>query len=208
MNEVSWFLNECAKLTGKVILIPGNHDIVEQNKDRMDALQPIINTLDVENIKFYTTSEVFEDENIAWVNYAIYDNGSTPEAIRENNYNGKTKIGLFHGVVSGAVNELGFKFTHGSDVEKFNVCDIVLCGDIHKRQILKTQSGVEVIFPGSMIQQNFGETVSEHGYGVLTINEGKLHYSFFDIENPVKYLNFKITDISDIEEGTEMLINA
>ena len=35
-----------------------------------------------------------------------------------------------------------------------------------------------------------------------------IKFEFFDIENPVKYLNFKITDIEDIEEGKEELINA
>lgn len=35
VNEVSWFLNQCSKVTGKVVIIPGNHDIVEQNKERM-----------------------------------------------------------------------------------------------------------------------------------------------------------------------------
>jgi DNA repair exonuclease SbcCD nuclease subunit len=97
---------------------------------------------------------------------------------------------------------------HGSDVEKFNKCDSVLCGDIHKRQVLNTKSGVSVVYPGSMIQQNFGETVSEHGFNVVTINEKDVKFEFFDIENPVKYLNFRITDIEDIEEGKEELLNA
>jgi len=35
-----------------------------------------------------------------------------------------------------------------------------------------------------------------------------LSYEFHDIENPVKYLTFKITDISDIEENNELLVNA
>lgn len=208
VNEVSWFLNECSKVTNIVIIIPGNHDIVEQNKDRMDAIQPIVNALDVKNIVFYTTSSVIEDDNVAWVIYSLYDNNATPDSVKENNYNGKLKIGLFHGVINGAENELGFKFMHGSDVERFEVCDIVLCGDIHKRQILTTHSGTKVIYPGSFIQQNFSETVSEHGFGVLTIDNGVMDYKFTDIDNPVKYLHFKIRDISDIEEGEEELMNA
>ena len=212
VNEVFWFLDECSKLTGKVIIIPGNHDIVEQNKERMDALTPIIFALksknNVDNIEYYTTSKVDIDDNIAWVTYSIYDNNMTPSEIKDNLYNDKIKIGLFHGVINGAVNELGFKFMHGGDIEKFNVCQIVLCGDIHKRQRMKTSNGVEVIYPGSLIQQNFGETVSEHGFGILKIENNKLNYVFHDIENPIKYLNFRITDISDIEDGTEVLLNA
>jgi DNA repair exonuclease SbcCD nuclease subunit len=208
VNEVSWFLNECSKVTGKVIVIPGNHDIVEQNKERMDALTPIINALDVDNIVYYTKSDVNVDDNIAWVVYSIYDNNMAPDALVSNKFDDKVKLGLFHGVINGAVNELGFKFMHGSDVEKFNKCDAVLCGDIHKRQVLNTKSGVSVVYPGSMIQQNFGETVSEHGFNVVTINNKDVKFEFFDIENPVKYLNFRIKDIEDIEEGNEELLNA
>jgi hypothetical protein len=62
---------------------------------------------------------------------------------------------------------------------------------------------------GSLIQQNFGENVSEHGFNVVKIqNDKSLSYEFFDIENPVKYLTFKISDISDIEENNEILVNA
>jgi len=208
VNEVSWFLSECSLVSKKVIIIPGNHDIVEQNKERMDALTPIIGALGLNNIHYYTKSEVIEDENIAWVVYSIFDNHATPQQLFQNNYNGKTKIGLFHGVISGAVNEMGFTFTHGVDVEKFADCNIVLCGDIHKRQIMKTKSGINVIYPGSMIQQNYGETVSQHGYGVLNITDKNgLDYKSYDIDNPVKYLTFKINDFSDIEEGTEMFTN-
>jgi DNA repair exonuclease SbcCD nuclease subunit len=174
----------------------------------MDALTPIINALDVDNIVYYTKSDVNVDDNIAWVVYSIYDNNMAPDALVSNKFDDKVKLGLFHGVINGAVNELGFKFMHGSDVEKFNKCDAVLCGDIHKRQVLNTKSGVSVVYPGSMIQQNFGETVSEHGFNVVSINNKDVKFEFFDIENPVKYLNFRIKDIEDIEEGNEELLNA
>ncbi len=209
VDEVSWFLRECSKITGKVVIIPGNHDIVEQNKERMDALTPIINALDVDNIIYYTKSDVYLDDNVAWVVYSIYDNNKTPEAIMTNSYNDKVKVGLFHGVINGATNNLGFTFMHGADVEKFSVCNIVLCGDIHKRQILRTKTDVHVIMVGSMIQQDFSESVSDHGFNVIMVDQNKvLSYEFQDIENPIKYLNFKINDIEDIEDGNEILTNA
>ena len=45
------------------------------------------------------------------------------------------------------------------------------------------------------------ENLLPHREPMLLIDE------FHDIENPVKYLTFKITDISDIEENNELLIN-
>lgn len=208
VDIVSWFLNALSRITERVIIIPGNHDIVEQNKERMDALTPIINALDVKNIYYYTKSDVYLDDNVAWVVYSIYDNHMTPDAIIKKDFTGYFKIGLFHGVINGSTNHIGFKFMHGSDVEKFGICDIVLCGDIHKRQVLRTKDDVHVIYPGSFIQQDFAETVNEHGYNLLEINEKGFKYGFTDIENPIKYLNFKITDFEDIELGNEQLLNA
>ena len=97
----------------------------------------------------------------------------------------------------------------GADMNKFRHCDMVLCGDIHKRQVFMVDETKPVIMVGSFIQQNFGETVSQHGFNIVKINNDKLlSYEFHDIENPVKYLTFKITDISDIEDNNELLVNA
>jgi len=207
VNEVSWFLKECSNTVEKVIIIPGNHDIVEQNKERMDALTPIISALELNNIVYLKNSQVYVDDNVAWVVYSIYDNNLAPDDILSSNYKNLTKVGLFHGVINGATNEMGFTFAHGSDVDKFVNCDIVLCGDIHKRQVLKTKNGIDVIYVGSMIQQNFGETISGHGYNLIELNGNKISYNFHDIPNPVKYLHFKIRDIEDIETNSEELVN-
>lgn len=205
VNEVSWFLSGCSKLTGKVIIIPGNHDIVEQNKERMDALTPIIKALDADNIVYYTKSGLYQDENVVWTVFSIFDNHMPPENLEMKPYEG-TYIGLYHGTIVGATNEMGFKFTHGAELTKFSACDAVLCGDIHKRQVFRVGK-TPIIMVGSFIQQNFGETVSEHGFNVVSLGT-EISYEFHDIENPVKYLTFKINDISDIEEQNELLINA
>ena len=207
VNEVSWFLNNCSKLTGKVVIIPGNHDIVEQNKERMDALTPIINALDVDNIIYYTKSGLYQDDNVVWSVFSIFDNHMPPEGLETRPFDG-IYVGLYHGTIVGAVNEMGFKFTHGAELSKFQYCDLVLCGDIHKRQVFMSGT-TPIIMVGSFIQQNFGETISEHGFNIVKLNDKNLlSYEFHDIENPVKYLTFKITDISDIEENNELLINA
>jgi hypothetical protein len=58
---------------------------------------------------------------------------------------------------------------------------------------------------GSTIQQNFGETVQKHGYGIYDVEMDK--YEFVDIENPKPFLSFKIESIEDLENGTERLLN-
>jgi DNA repair exonuclease SbcCD nuclease subunit len=207
VNEVSWFLRGCAEVTKKVILIPGNHDIVEQNKDRMDALFPIIKALELDNITYSMKSEMIVDGNVVWSVYNIYENNVMPTNLPLKPH-GKDKkyIGLYHGPILGAKNDMGFEFKHGADLANFDNCDITFCGDIHKRQVFFTPSGKPVIMVGSFIQQDHAETISNHGY--CTIDLETMKYTFTDLENPVKFYRFKITDIADIYEGNEVLENA
>ena len=59
---------------------------------------------------------------------------------------------------------------------------------------------------GSTIQQNYGETISKHGYGVYTVDKDE--YVFKDIHNPKPFLSFYINTIEDLTNGTERLVNA
>jgi len=204
VKEVSWFLEACSKNCGKVIIIPGNHDIVEQNKERMDALTPIIYNLGLENIKYYRESGLYQDENVIWTVFSIYNNNATPLNLHLKPYPGKY-IGLYHGVIVGAVNDNGFTFAHGAEIDKFDECDLTLCGDIHKRQIFKNKNNKPIVMVGSLIQQNYGENINEHGYALINLET--MDINFHDIENSVKYLTFKVSDIEDIEDDKEILIN-
>lgn len=207
VDITSWFIQECSKSCEKLIIIPGNHDIVEQNKSRMDAIYPIVKNLGLDNVLYIKHSEVVEDDNVLWVHYSIYDNHKTPDNMIKYEYTDKIKIGLFHGIINGATNNNGITFAYGASSDKFKSCDLVLCGDIHKRQVLETDNGVKLIMVGSLIQQNFGETLTGHGYCKINIDGKGYDYEFFDIFNTVKYLKFKINDIEDIENHMEILTN-
>ena len=120
--------------------------------------------------------------------------------------NSKNKnIGLFHGPVQGLYTDVGYKFEDGFDVSKFKGCDLVLCGDIHKRQIFDIPNGKKAYMIGSTIQQNFGETIRKHGYGVYEVE--KEEYSFVDLPNPKPFLSFHINSIDCLEKGLEKLVN-
>ena len=58
---------------------------------------------------------------------------------------------------------------------------------------------------GSIIQQNFGEKVTKHGYGVYDIIKDE--YDFIDLPNPKPFLSFYINSIDCLEKGTEKLVN-
>jgi hypothetical protein len=59
---------------------------------------------------------------------------------------------------------------------------------------------------GSTIQQNFGETIKKHGFGIYDVVNDS--YEFIDLENPKPFLSFKIKSFDDIVNGTEKLANA
>jgi DNA repair exonuclease SbcCD nuclease subunit len=197
----SWFIKELTEF-GKVVIIPGNHDFLENNTQRMDSITPVVQLLNNPHISYYKDSGVYQDENINWVVYSLYQHNERPQFTKEE---GKLHVGLFHGVIQGMSTDIGFKFEDGYDRLNFIDLDLLLCGDIHKRQQFKLPSGGKAIMVGSLIQQNFGETVKHHGYGIYDVNTDE--YTFHDLPNEQPFLHFSINDIKDIENEKEELLN-
>ena len=201
LDMVTWVLTQCANICKTLVLI-GNHDFLENNLERLDTLSPIISTMNNDNILYLKESEIVEDENIMWVVYSLVNNNNKPIFIPSVAH---TYIGLFHGPIQGLVTDMGFAFEDGYNINGFKGCDVVLAGDIHKRQIVDIPNNKKAYMIGSLIQQNFGEGVKNHGYGIYEVKED--NYIFKDMENSSPYLNFKIKDIIDIENDEEKLTN-
>jgi len=197
---VAWVLSECSKIA-KTIVIIGNHDFLENNMSRLDALTPIIESLKNEKIIYYKNRGSYEDQNVEWVVFSLMEHNVPPHIIESK----RIKIGLFHGPVVGLSTDVGYKFEDGFDSSRFAGCDLVLCGDIHKRQVFAIPNEKKAYMVGSTIQQNFGETVRKHGFGIYDVEEDK--YEFVDLENSKPFLSFKITSIDDLVNGTERLLN-
>lgn len=187
---------------GKLVIIPGNHDFLENNFDRLDSITPIVDLIGSPNIVYHKDSGVYKDENIKWVVYSLYQHNQRPEFKKEGD---EFYIGLFHGPIQGMATDLGFIFEDAYDKLNFVDLDLLLCGDIHKRQTFKLPSGGYGIMIGSFLQNNFGETINHHGYGMYDVIEND--YTFHDLPNEQPFLHFKITDIQDIENGKELLVN-
>jgi DNA repair exonuclease SbcCD nuclease subunit len=197
---VAWVLSECAKIT-KTIVIIGNHDFLENNNTRLDALTPIIDSLKNENIIYLKNRGVYDDDNVNWCVYSLMEHNIPPDIQKSD----KKNIGLFHGPIQGLYTDIGYKFEDGFDVDKFSGCDLVLCGDIHKRQVFDIPGGKKAYMVGSTIQQNFGEKIDKHGYGVYDVETDQ--YDFVDLPNPKPFLKSQIKSIDDLANGTEKLLN-
>jgi DNA repair exonuclease SbcCD nuclease subunit len=198
----SWFINELVKNIGKVVIIPGNHDFLENNTQRLDSISPITELLNNDNIQYYKDSGEYIDVNIQWIVYSLYQHNSRPEFKKDET---KLTVGLFHGPIQGLSTDMGFQFEDAYDQLNFVDLDLLLCGDIHKRQTFTLPSGGKGIMIGSLIQQNFGETLKHHGYGIFDVVEND--YTFRDLENDEPFLHFSIKDINDIIDEKEIHLN-
>ncbi len=186
IQEISWFLTECAKLR-ETVLITGNHDCNLNNQHRLDVLTPIIDNLNNPRIHYLRDTGVYNIHNLTFVVYSILDkkeNWPKGETIT-----GENKICLFHGPVNKAVTDIGYVVSSNSfTVDMFDGFDMVLMGDIHKRQTFG--KGYEhVAYAGSMVQQNHGEMLEDHGYllwdvSTRTFTEHHIHndYGFLTID--------------------------
>lgn len=203
----SFFIRQLEKIA-KVIVIAGNHDLLVNNTSRMDTITALFDTANFENSAFLDgmlgyESGFVEDDNIIWAVYSIYSGYSAPN-IGGINLEGKTVVGLYHGMIVGASLNNGQVADSGLDGDVFDGCEVVMAGDIHKRQILK-RGDVEIVYPGSLIQQTFGESVSQHGFVVWDM-ENKTH-EFVDLETEYGLYDIEINNIEDLDKDEERLIN-
>ena len=159
VREISWFLTECANRK-HTFLITGNHDCNLNNNYRLDVLTPIVENLENERIHYLRDTGVYPFHNITFVVYSILDNQENwpkGELVK-----GENTICLFHGPVNDSTTDIGYTVSSNSfTTEMFDGFDMVMLGDIHKRQTLGRST---IAYAGSMIQQNHGESLEKHGY--------------------------------------------
>ena len=186
VHEISWFLTECAKLR-ETVLITGNHDCNLNNSHRLDVLTPIIENLGNDRIHYLRDTGVYPIHNLTFVVYSILDNKENwPKG---DTVDGENTICLFHGPVNKAQTDIGYTVSSNSfQVDMFDGFDMAMLGDIHKRQTFG--DGYEhIAYAGSMVQQNHGELLENHGYllwdiPTRTFTEHHLHndYGFLTVD--------------------------
>jgi len=188
------------------IVIAGNHDANLNNANRLDAISPVVKALNNPNLHYFKDTGLYQVGDCLFSVFSVFD---TPDKyIKAEDIKGTyyKKIAMYHGTVGNSQTDTGMRLTSGLDIKAFDGYDIGLLGDIHKRQVL--QSDPLVFFPGSMIQQNFGESYTEHGYAVLDLENNTSH--FVDIQNPYGYCTVLIEDgnLPDQEELDSLNITA
>jgi DNA repair exonuclease SbcCD nuclease subunit len=195
---------------GKVVIISGNHDLMVGNMSRIDTLTAIFTASQFENSIHLDSylgydSGIIPDENVTWALYSIFADYRRPNIEQaKKDFPNNTIIGLYHGTIVGATLNNGTVIDSGVSGDTFEGCDFVAAGDIHKRQEIK-RGDVKIVYPGSLIQQTFGETITQHGFVVWDLE--KKEHKFVDLSNEYALYDFEIKSIEDIDNDKEILIN-
>lgn len=201
----TWFLRKLEEIA-PLIVVAGNHDLLENNKDRMDSISPMVQFLGDKNINYFKDSKCYLDDNVVWCVYSIFEENERPdiESAKAEFGNDKKYIGLFHAAILNAKTDIGYEIDHGVGLDIFEGCDMVMLGDIHKRQSFN-HKGIIIAYPSSLIQQNFGENVSNHGFLFWDVDTKT--FTEHNVDNKYPYYNFRIKSLEDIENGTEKITN-
>jgi DNA repair exonuclease SbcCD ATPase subunit/DNA repair exonuclease SbcCD nuclease subunit len=199
VSEISWLFTECNKLC-PTIVIAGNHDCNMNNSDRMDVLTPIVDALKLPNLTYLRDTQVYGIGGVDFAVFSIFDNKDNwPKA---NTLFGNKKIALFHGPVDNSTTDVGYVVSSRHfTTEIFDGYDLALLGDIHKRQEMISPSGCKVVYAGSLVQQNFGETLDKHGFLVWDLDT--MTYEEVDIKNDYGYYTLDV-DGGIVPDVTDM----
>lgn len=188
VREISWLFTECSKHC-ETILITGNHDCNMNNSDRLDVLTPIVEALNLPNFTYLRDTQVYSIGGVDFGVFSIFDDKSNwPKA---NTLSGNKKIALFHGPVDNSQTDVGYVVSSRHfTTDMFDGYDLALLGDIHKRQTMISPSGCKVVYAGSLVQQNFGESLNGHGFLVWDLDSFK--YEAIDIPNDYGYYTLDV----------------
>ena len=168
------------------IVILGNHDLNLNNKTRLDALTPIINSLNLPTLHFLNETNVYQYEQIAFSLLHVKD--KIENVIPAKSFDAETKILMYHGPVKNSATAYGYLLEGNYlDVLEHADYDYILLGDIHKHQYLNLER--TAAYPSSLIQQNFGEDL-KHGIIEWDLNEKTSE--FIKIASSHGYYTFKL----------------
>ena len=193
------FLKNLADIAPTYIIL-GNHDGNLKNEHRQDAITPIANALAHNNLHLLKNAGEVVVGDVALNVLSVFDEDNWVKPSDPSRIN----IALYHGSVSGVKTDTGWVMDHGDHpISIFEGHDYVLLGDIHKtNQILDDEGRVR--YPGSTVQQNFGET-NDKGFLLWDIqSKDDFTCEHIAIANPKPFITINLTPTGRMPRGLEV----
>lgn len=213
----SYIIKQLTDLT-EVFIIMGNHDYRQYNSEEQDLISALVKNSNYNNLYYLDKTGIYIINNLLVGLVAINDvleDGDTsgmvevlpefpdPNSVDLTNIN--CKVALYHGIIIDDNNSFFKEKDKGIHVDWFRKYDIALLGDNHKQQVnnikvIEANNNVYDIserinenqpvwgYSGSLIQQNFGESVKRHGYLLWDIENKKV--TTIDVKNNNAYCTF------------------
>jgi len=182
------FLRNLADIAPTYVIL-GNHDGNLRNSQRQDAITPIVNALNHDDLFLLKDSqECHVNEDICLNVLSVFDEDNWKKPSNRD----KINIALYHGAVKFSRTDMGYSLEHGDhDVSIFKDFDYAFLGDIHKTQFLDKKG--RIAYAGSTIQQNFGET-NDKGYLLWKItSKDEFECEKVIIPNPRPFITINLT---------------
>ena len=211
IEMLTWWFNQMSQIAPVHVTL-GNHDGLLTNLTRQDTITPVISAINSDRIFLYKKSGVYPILGNACdlVVFSPFDEDRWDE-VKNIPLDRNFSIATFHGAIAGCVSDSGWALSTDADVSYFEKYDFAMLGDIHKRQNLDIEG--RVAYPGSMIQQNFGED-KEKGFLLWEIssrNEWKKKFIELSPVQPYVTIDWKgdfLTSVNSANLSAEDLKNA
>jgi len=201
IEKLTWMFRSLDEIAPSITIL-GNHDGNLSNNDRQDIISPIFDAirpprsvLCKQSLSFNLEDKFPQLPNASKFRFHIYSPFDQDNWDKIQIDSRRINIGLFHGSMLGCETDQEYVLIEAeADLSYFKNIDFLLLGDIHKHQwISKRMDKDEVLkpwaaYPGSLIQQNFGE-IETKGFLVWDIREkNDWDVNFHQLENRMPFI--------------------
>lgn len=192
LNEFIGHVDYVNSLTIPYVYVVGNHDMFKPNDAKYHALRPFKNKSDL----FYIIDEPTDLFDISFVPYQ-HDLSKFPNNTKAICVAHQTFLGADYGSIVAPT---------GVDTATIDGCEIIISGHVHKKQLLKSNSGPDVLYVGSPFSQ--GASDVDQVKGITIFDTATYDQTFIQCPLPSwKKMSFIISPSNSIETIHNSIIN-
>lgn len=204
VDRISWMIENLADIAPTITIL-GNHDLNLTNLSRQNLITPIHEAINHPDAYLYKQSGTYSlPSNVRDASkFALHVYSCADEHgwTKIKPVSGKINLALFHGSITGAKTDLDYSLGAGEkDVSFFKGMNYCLLGDIHRSQHIAYRTDKNgdpkpwIAYPGSLIQQNYGESETK-GFLVWDIQSNDdWNVEFVEHENRAPFVSVAWTN--------------